>query len=52
MRLIRTADGYEAAPVYAKSGSISALSEADAFVMIPRDREGIRKGERIWAELL
>lgn len=52
VRLIRTADGYEAAPVYAKSGSISALSEADAFVMIPRDREGIRKGERIWAELL
>lgn len=45
-------DGYTALPVYAKSGSISALAGADAYVMIPRDREGLKKGERIWAELL
>ena len=56
VRLVRReggdGSGYEAVPVYAKSGSISALSKADAYVMIPRDREGLKKGERIWAELL
>ncbi len=44
--------GYEAWPVRAKSGSISALSRAFGYVMIPRDREGMRKGEKVWVEVL
>ena len=52
VRLVPGADGYEAVPVYAKSGSISALAKADAFIMIPRNREGLRKGEKVKAELL
>lgn len=44
--------GYEAVPVYAKSGSISALAKADGFIIIPRDREGLKKGEPVQAELL
>ena len=30
----------------------SALAKADAFIMIPRNREGLRKGEKVKAELL
>ena len=52
VRLVRACERYTALPVYAKSGSISALAGADAYVMIPRDREGLKKGERVWAELL
>ena len=43
---------YEAVPVRAKSGSIYALSRADGYVMIPRDREGLRKGEPVRVEML
>lgn len=52
VRLVPSENGYEAVPVYAKSGSISALARADGYVLIPRDREGLKKGERVWAELL
>lgn len=52
VRLIRRETDYEAVPVYAKSGSISALAGADAYVLIPREREGLKKGERVWCERL
>lgn len=40
-----------AVPVHAKSGSISAVSRADGYVMISRDREGMKKGETVWVEV-
>lgn len=43
-------EGYEAVPVYAKSGNISCLSEADGYTLIPRCREGLKAGEKIWVE--
>lgn len=55
VRLVLCREGdlcYEALPVHAKSGSISALSRADGYVMIPRDREGMRKGEIVRVEVL
>ncbi|EYE88341.1 hypothetical protein Q428_08515 [Fervidicella metallireducens AeB] len=34
-------------PLYAKSSAISVLSKADGFIKLPRDCEGIEKGEKI-----
>lgn len=34
-------------PLYAKSSAISVLSKADGFIRLPRDCEGIKKGEKI-----
>lgn len=46
------ADGiYQAVPIHAKSGSISAVSQAAGYVMIPREREGLKKGEIVWVEV-
>lgn len=42
---------YEAVPIHAKSGSISAVSRAAGYVMIPREREGLKKGEIVWVEV-
>lgn len=50
VKLSAGAKDYEAVPVYAKSGSISCLSEADGYTLIPRSREGLKAGERIWVE--
>lgn len=36
---------YQAEPVWGKSGLIHTLSEADGYIMIEEDVEGLRKGE-------
>ena len=51
VRLVCGETDYGALPVYAKSGSISALSKADGYVMIPRNKEGLKKGERVRVEV-
>jgi molybdopterin molybdotransferase len=40
----------QARPVAAKSGYVSAMKDADGFILLPSDRETLRKGEsaRIW----
>ena len=40
-------DGETAWPVMGKSGLITTLSGASGFIRIPRDTEGISKGERV-----
>ena len=40
-----------ATPLYAKSGVISTLSAADGYVVIPREAEGIRQGEKVIVNL-
>lgn len=47
-----TGHRYRAVPVRAKSGSLSALSRAVGYVRIPRAREGMRRGEQVWVEVL
>ena len=49
--LVRIADGI-ATPVPSKSGLISTVSLADAFILIPRDQEGLPKDSRVMAYLL
>ena len=51
VRLVCGEEDYTAVPVYAKSGSISALDRADGYVMIPRNKEGLKKGERVRVEV-
>lgn len=52
VKLICGEEDYIAVPVYAKSGSISSLGRADGYVMIPRNKEGLKKGERVRVEVL
>lgn len=52
VRLLLTEDGWEAEAVHGKSGFVSQIASADAFVIISRNTEGIRPGDRLWAYLL
>jgi len=39
--------GYLAEPVYGKAGLIASLAGADGYIVIDRNREGLRKGEPV-----
>jgi molybdopterin molybdotransferase len=41
-----------ASVLYGKSGMVSAMSEANAYVVIPMNHEGVMKGDRLTAYLL
>lgn len=41
----------EAEPLPAKSGVVSVLSEADGFIVVPRNQEGIQRGEKVEVNL-
>ena len=43
---VSVVDGF-ASPIITKSGLITTLSEADGFIRIPRDCEGVSKGELV-----
>lgn len=45
-------DDYVAYPIYAKSGHISSLVHSFGYTLIPRQHEGLKKGERIRVEVL
>lgn len=44
---VKTDAGGSAAPVYGKSGLISTLCEADGYIKIGRNCEGLKKGEAV-----
>lgn len=52
VELMEDENGYAAKPIYAKSSAISQLSKAQGVIRIPVDKEGIKKGEAVKAELL
>ena len=39
-------------PLHTKSGVISVLAQADGFIRVPRDTEGLQKGEETELYLL
>jgi len=45
--LHREGDACIAEPVYGKSGTISSLSQADGYIIINQNREGLKKGELV-----
>lgn len=52
VKLIRKEDGYHAKPVFGKSGLMSTLTQADGYVMVGMNQEGIRTGETVYVHLL
>lgn len=47
VRLVRTAQGWDAEPVFYKSNLIFNLARADGFVVIPADANGLAAGEAV-----
>jgi molybdopterin molybdotransferase len=43
--------GYTAEPVFGKAGMIRTFTEADGYVIIGLNREGLRKDEDVWVHL-
>ena len=52
VRLIRTAEGWDAEPILLPSGLMSGLVHADAVIVCPENSEGLYAGEEVWAEIL
>lgn len=49
--LARGKDGYVAQAVYGKAGLITTLTQADGYVRIDRDCEGLKQGEAVQVEI-
>lgn len=52
VQLVEDNHEYLAYPLYSKSGNISSLQNAYGYVLIPRQKEGLKKGERVRIEVL
>ena len=52
VKLIKGESGYIARPIFGKSGLITTLSEADGYVIIDMNKEGIVEGEFVEVHLL
>ncbi len=52
VRLVRTAQGYSAEPIFYKSNLIFSLARADGLVHIPAAANGLPQGELVEVELL
>jgi molybdopterin molybdotransferase len=52
VQLIKGEEGYIARPILGKSGLISTLSKSEGYVIIERNKEGIRAGEEVKVHLL
>lgn len=52
VKLEKEENGYRAIPVFGKSGLMHTLTQADGYVLVEADKEGIRKGETVYVQLL
>lgn len=52
VKLEKEKDGYRAIPVFGKSGLMHTLTQADGYVMVEADQEGLRTGETVYVQLL
>ena len=52
VKLTGTKDGYTARPVFGKSGLMSTLTQADGYVMVGVNEEGVKSGETVYVHLL
>lgn len=52
VKLIPCDHGYLARPVFGKSGLMSTLTQADGYVMVEMNQEGIKTGETVYVNLL
>lgn len=51
VKLLHKEDGYHAVPVFGKSGLMSTMTQADGYVMIGMNHEGIKTGEVVYVHL-
>ena len=47
VKLQMAPQGLEAEPIFGKSGLISTMAEADGYVLIDMNQEGLKKGEQV-----
>ena len=47
VKLWKEADGYGAEPILGKSGLISTMAEADGYVLVDMNQEGLRAGDTV-----
>lgn len=52
VKLKKEENGYRAIPVFGKSGLMHTLTQADGYVLVEADKEGICKGETVYVQLL
>lgn len=52
VKLEKRENGYAAIPVFGKSGLMSTLTQADGYVMVESNQEGIKTGETVYVQLL
>ena len=52
VQLIHGEEGYIARPILGKSGLISTLSKSEGYVIIDRNKEGVKAGEEVKVHLL
>lgn len=52
VRLVPSPEGYGAAPIHGKSGSISPLGLADGYIIIPESCEGLTCASPVFVEVL
>lgn len=52
VKLKKEEDGYRAIPVFGKSGLMHTLTQADGYVMVDAEQEGVRTGETVYVHLL
>ena len=52
VKLLSVEDGYLARPIYGKSGLMSSLTQADGYVMLPVNQEGLQTGTTVYVNLL
>ena len=51
VKLNRKGNGYEAEPIFGKSGLITTLTRADGYFTVDRNREGLSSGETVLVNL-
>ena len=48
VELEQTEDGYDAKPIFGKSGLMSTMTRADGYTTIEMLQEGLKNGEKVW----
>lgn len=51
VKLTASGSGYTARPVFGKSGLMSTLTQADGYVLLEINQEGLRSGEQVFVHL-
>lgn len=52
VELTRSEDGYQARPIFGKSGLMSTMTRADGYAVVDLNQEGLKSGDKIWVAQL